>query len=319
MEKDKPNSAANKRSVADPLKKKPKSAASDAAVTSVEPLIPCRPSIREIFEKSDKARSGHKGFRFPNADLIQSRSSTITKSFARSLTPRINASVAELEKLAVILKMDEFVCAYCGEARNTWDHFRPLVSGSSPEGYIDEVDNLLPACSTCNSQKGNSEWQTFMEHEKISPLARLKEASRIKYSKIPDSEGDFLAELRVIAKAHDARIDALGRFNAVADPIHIDLKTLFTKEKVLEDYERWLGLEIEILESLKKAVPLLNILRPLVWKKAAELEAGRDSRKNTTAGYLHPDPPEETLRNPLSPTSRKSSDKAPKKKPKHPN
>jgi hypothetical protein len=59
-------------------------------------------------------------------------------------------------------------CAYCGDARTEWDHFRPIVKGRQPTGYITEIANLVPACGKCNQSKGNKNWKEWM----LGPAAR---------------------------------------------------------------------------------------------------------------------------------------------------
>lgn len=48
-------------------------------------------------------------------------------------------------------------CAYCGsEGADTRDHLRPLSGGGT-----DDISNIVPACRSCNSSKGNrtlAEW-----------------------------------------------------------------------------------------------------------------------------------------------------------------
>jgi 5-methylcytosine-specific restriction endonuclease McrA len=56
-------------------------------------------------------------------------------------------SSAEWERL---LAMHDYSCAYCGSAENiTRDHMTPIARGGR-----DEPDNVVPACRSCNSQKG---------------------------------------------------------------------------------------------------------------------------------------------------------------------
>ena len=56
-----------------------------------------------------------------------------------------------------ILLRDNYTCAYCGvpDAR-TVDHIVPRSAW--PEGVpgVDEDSNLVVACASCNSRKGNS-------------------------------------------------------------------------------------------------------------------------------------------------------------------
>lgn len=106
-----------------------------------------------------------KVFKMPNAVKITGRSSSITNSFVNGVIPVIQPTEQEILKALSILEMDteNVCCAYCGDPMTEWDHFRPLVIGKQPTGYITEIHNLVPACSKCNQSKGNSNWKTWMK------------------------------------------------------------------------------------------------------------------------------------------------------------
>ena len=56
---------------------------------------------------------------------------------------------------------DEYLnmCAYCGVtlSRPHLDHFVPMSKGGT-----DERDNLIPACKSCNSSKGNKSFLVWL-------------------------------------------------------------------------------------------------------------------------------------------------------------
>lgn len=61
------------------------------------------------------------------------------------------------------LKFFNFKCAYCGASgRIEMEHIIPTVKGG---GYT--PDNIIPACSSCNSKKGNFEWDTWFKNSSI--------------------------------------------------------------------------------------------------------------------------------------------------------
>ena len=53
-------------------------------------------------------------------------------------------------------------CAYCGDPKTEWDHFRAIVVNQLPTGFITEIANLVPACGKCNQSKGNKHWKAWM-------------------------------------------------------------------------------------------------------------------------------------------------------------
>ncbi len=65
-------------------------------------------------------------------------------------------------------------CVYCGDPATSMDHFRPVIGpGGLPTGFGADEWNMVPACSTCNSSKGNQDWYTFMTRTTgKAPLAR---------------------------------------------------------------------------------------------------------------------------------------------------
>jgi len=211
--------------------------------------------------------------------------------------------MGELDRFRDLMKLEPDTCVYCGAASTTWDHLRPLVSGSSPTGFIDELDNLVPACGSCNSAKGNNTWSKFMNTEGLSPLNKslgnLDKVNKKKRKEAGDVAGfdkAERAEQEALRQRHQARYDALQRFEEASDPLRIDLPSFFAESGLKDDYQRWLDLERTILSALKNAVPLLNKLRPAVWQRASELEALRDTRKGIIAGFAKEAIPEKTLR-----------------------
>lgn len=92
------------------------------------------------------------------------RTSTITNSYIAAIIPTIEASDEEKNEVLKILDMSisNVCCVYCGDDNPGWDHFRSLVKDKEPTGYITEIYNLVPACSTCNSSKGKKEWREWL-------------------------------------------------------------------------------------------------------------------------------------------------------------
>lgn len=106
----------------------------------------------------------HPQFNPPSRGNIKGRSSSITAAFFQALTPVIIPSDAEVDEALSILGMsrDRCVCAYCGDTKTEWDHFRSIVHQQKPTGYITEIANLVPACGKCNQSKGSKHWKSWM-------------------------------------------------------------------------------------------------------------------------------------------------------------
>jgi 5-methylcytosine-specific restriction endonuclease McrA len=48
----------------------------------------------------------------------------------------------------IILEASNYTCHYCNGPANTADHIRPVSQGGGHE-----IENLLPACTNCNSTR----------------------------------------------------------------------------------------------------------------------------------------------------------------------
>lgn len=113
--------------------------------------------------------------RLPSTTTVTGRSSSITNAFINSVVPAIVPSDAEVLEALAVLGMDESTirCVYCGDRHTEWDHFRPIVTGQKPTGYITEIANLVPSCGKCNQSKGKSDWQAWMRSSaRLSPTTR---------------------------------------------------------------------------------------------------------------------------------------------------
>ena len=122
-----------------------------------------------------RARKAHPDFDLPGSSKITGRKSTITGLFLTSITPCIEPTDAEIQEALEVLGMTtgSCFCAYCGDRRTEWDHFRAIVKDRKPTGYITEIANLVPSCGKCNQSKGNKPW-----HEWIKSKAKQSPASR---------------------------------------------------------------------------------------------------------------------------------------------
>ena len=103
-------------------------------------------------------------FKMPKSVTITGRISSLTNAFVNGIIPVIEPSDEEVQNALKDLGMEDGIrCAYCGGEYREWDHFYPLVKNRKPSGYISEINNLVPCCSSCNSKKGNKLWADYMK------------------------------------------------------------------------------------------------------------------------------------------------------------
>lgn len=107
----------------------------------------------------------------PTKSSLKSRTSTISNAFAMSITPSIRPTKSEIADLYKALQINDGQCAYCLGKCNSVDHLHPLVTGGNPTGYITNINNLVPCCSSCNSSKGKKAFEDWYLSDKN--IARL--------------------------------------------------------------------------------------------------------------------------------------------------
>lgn len=175
---------------------------------------------------------------------LTGRRSTLTGLFINTLTPYIEPSEDEVDEALSVLGMRRgaCVCAYCGDKKSEWDHFRAVVMNRKPTGYITEIANLVPACGKCNQSRGNKDWESWM---------RGSAAHSPKRRGVTDIE---------------ERARRLRNFSKWRTPVRIDFATLASPEKWARHTE---NLET-LLRSLEEAEVHAAELRLL-----AEVEARR--------------------------------------------
>lgn len=151
----------------------------------------------------------HPDFDLPSRGSISGRTSSITAAFFQAITPVIEPSDNEVDEVLSILGMARGTCrcAYCGNARTEWDHFRPTVVDRKPTGYITEIANLVPACGKCNQSKGNKSWKAWM----LGPAVRS-----------PATRG--ISDLQ-------ERVSRLEAFSNWREPVRLDYEALIGKSE----------------------------------------------------------------------------------------
>lgn len=152
---------------------------------------------------------------------VVGRTSTLRGAFVQSVLPKGDTTIKEDELILHLdvlnMSKENICCAYCGGEFNSWDHINPLVSNKGPTGYINEMNNLLPCCSSCNSSKGSKNWKIWMESKngKMSkiynenPVEYMKRMSLIeKYTTIfPVTYNEKLAKLKNVKEWQELEKD----------------------------------------------------------------------------------------------------------------
>jgi hypothetical protein len=183
-------------------------------------------------------------FRMPTPMKIMARTSSVTNAFVNGIIPVVPPSAVEVaEALEVLgLSADDLRCAYCGDRASEWDHFRPIVTGRRPTGYISELANLVPACGKCNQSKGASPWRTWITGPaKLSPasrgvadlderIARLEAFERWRTPTVVDFEAAVGAELwaRYWAE-HDRLLGVMRECQTTADEVALAIQEYVRK------------------------------------------------------------------------------------------
>lgn len=181
----------------------------------------------------------HPDFDLPGRARVDGRTSSITAAFFQTITPVVVPSDAEVEEALAVLGMvrGSCRCAYCGDQRTEWEHFRPIVKGRQPTGYITEIANLVPACGKCNQSKGNKNWKEWM----VSNAARS-----------PKQRGISDLGERV------ARLDAYERWR---EPICIDYAAIVGPERWSHYIDLLNGAVSHLSEAQKVALELRAIIK----------------------------------------------------------
>jgi HNH endonuclease len=193
----------------------------------------------------------HPDFDLPSKGRIDGRTSSITAAFFQAITPVIPPSDAEVDEALAVLGMSKgrCRCAYCGDARTEWDHFRAIVVGRQPTGYITEIANLVPACGKCNQSKGNKHWKDWMlSAAKLSPRQR------------------GIADLT-------ERVARLDAFEAWREPARIQYSVILGDER-WSHYSQLLATAVSHLaEAQKVAVTLQTVIRDALQNPEKALQA----------------------------------------------
>ncbi len=98
--------------------------------------------------------------------IHQRRATTVHHTFASAIAPSDEYEHGSIVEALSALGQDDpdhLRCVYCGDAAETWDHLHALVEDKQFSGYGHTLGNLVPACKSCNSRKGNKQWKEWLQ------------------------------------------------------------------------------------------------------------------------------------------------------------
>jgi len=163
--------------------------------------------------------------------VYDKRRTTINHAFASAIAPSDSYSDNQINEALIFLGQnpnEDLVCVFCGEVAETWDHLLGLVKDGELRGYGHQIGNLVPCCKECNSKKGRTEFDRF-----------INESDRINKNKI---------EL----------IELLNRYqDRFAKKINLDA----LNQKVPAEFEEFRRVKQNIFDLMKKADEIAIKLR----------------------------------------------------------
>jgi hypothetical protein len=171
------------------------------------------------------------GIGFPARVKIDRLKLSLNRAFINTIVPEIKPSAAEEAEWRTHLgispsAVDNIECVYCGQRATQLDHFRSLTEkrdGSEtglPTGWVTDIFNLVPCCSTCNSSKAGAKWRNWMT------------------GKAPKSP-----KQRISSSNLAVRVGVLDRFETWSTPLATHLKVL-----TLIGQQEWQDYEAEMAE-----------------------------------------------------------------------
>lgn len=191
------------------------------------------------------------GLDYPAADKIWSRTSTVARSMASTLMPRIGYNDQTTNQK----------CVYCGDVANHLDHLFPLVENKRPSGFCTEPNNLVPCCGKCNQSKGAKPWDEYMNINNYIMISNLKK---------------FLLDIEKYEGLKSA-IESLGITIQYNDNLKNALKALSSKKLITIIQEKLKKSKVNSFDERE----LTNILNALADGKLAQI---KDHLENDSLG-----------------------------------
>jgi hypothetical protein len=106
-----------------------------------------------------------------NTTHVQSLLNALPSKAETKKMLKVFSSMSVLQSQLKILQRFNGKCAYCQYYEpTTWDHIIPGAKGGEAT-----LDNLVPACMTCNSSKGSKDVLLWLQQQGIEPSPQLQE------------------------------------------------------------------------------------------------------------------------------------------------
>lgn len=201
-----------------------------------------------------KKTSSKKIIKQPKPSSVSGRSSTLNAEFIKSKIPYLPVSEEDLKTryslfFAGNLAINAPKCFYCEGRQTEWDHLisplrkkKELQPGEEQmSGYFHEVNNLIPACNSCNSSKGNTEYAKWMLSTSLGAKHNLTE----KYVKTGLNESQAISKI-------ESKIDIINSVLKSHPPKHIMFSKLIKANKDIEAKEKELKEKQEEINKIMK-------------------------------------------------------------------
>jgi hypothetical protein len=160
-------------------------------------------------------------------------------------------------------------CVYCGQPATQLDHFRSLTEKGNlsqkgrPTGYITDIFNLVPCCSTCNSSKANANWRDWMNGSADKSPKRLLSASEFA-----------------------VRIALLDQFEEWSTPLATRLNVLsIVGAQEWEQYEAEIATVVTLLQAARKHSDRFHTRLKQAYDEAQAIAAERTIGAVGSDGY----------------------------------
>jgi len=143
--------------------------------------------------------------------IIKKRQTTINHAFASAIAPNDSYDIKTVKEAVSLLGQDpekDLFCVYCGKSAETWDHIFGLVKDLRFSGYGHVIGNLLPSCKKCNSEKGNRDWESFIEKKNGGKAASKVKMIKQYFEKYLPKKFDY-DEIKEVCPDEIKRLDSI--------------------------------------------------------------------------------------------------------------